>query len=134
VTVSTSADGVLVVVDHPSGEQAIHSPWISWSESLTRMHGGDLHHLRVRRQACGLPPPRWVDPKTIELSWRFPETAFRDTVQLRFHGNRLTWDRHTNANSGRVCCMIWSQLRPDIPLLGRTSIGVTLPPAGLHTP
>lgn len=100
VVVSTSADGVLLVVDHERGEQAIRSPWSGWSEGRTSMYGEDLHHSYRFSDEPVVSHARWADPTTIEVSWWFPETAFRDTVRLAFHDDTLTLDRRTNANSG----------------------------------
>jgi len=102
VTVTTSAEGVVVAVDHERGEQAIYSPWSGWAESRTSMYGEDLHHSYQFTDEPVVAHARWAGPTEIELSWWFPETAFRDTVRLAFHGNRLAVDRSTNANSGSL--------------------------------
>jgi CubicO group peptidase (beta-lactamase class C family) len=100
VVVAISGEGVLVVVDHERGEQPIFAPWSGWAESLTSVYGEDLHHSYKFTDEPVVSHARWADPTAIELSWWFPETAFRDTVELRVHGDVLSLDRRTNANSG----------------------------------
>jgi hypothetical protein len=64
------------------------------------MTGNRLHHqyqpdtLRVVAQAA------WPAPDRLELQWRFVETAFCDTVSLRFDVDTVTFDRRVNANAG----------------------------------
>lgn len=42
---------------------------------------------------------RWIDDRTLEMTWQFVETAFRDRVVCRFDGERITLDRSVNVNS-----------------------------------
>ncbi len=62
-----------------------------WIEGVTEMPGtppkltaGDLGPLRVAAAA------RWIDPVTLQLTWRFFETPHHDTVTCRFDGERVT--------------------------------------------
>jgi CubicO group peptidase (beta-lactamase class C family) len=81
-------------------EYAVTAGIGSWLEGETNIPGARLHHgynLTPLRVVAG---GRWLDPDTLELSWIFAETTFRDTVVCRFAGNRITVSRRVNVNSG----------------------------------
>lgn len=69
-------------------------------EGETSMTGNRLHHeyqpdsLRILARAA------WEDTNTLTMTWRFIETAFCDTVVLRFEGDHLRFDRRVNTNAG----------------------------------
>ena len=44
----------------------------------------------------------WKDSNTLELTWPFTESAFRDTLVCRFDGNLLSFDRRVNVNSAAL--------------------------------
>ena len=73
-----------------------------WIEGDTTLPGSKLHHEYrpdVMRVVAG---GRWVDPKTLEMTWQFVETAFRDTATCRFDVNTMTFDRSVNINSAAL--------------------------------
>jgi hypothetical protein len=45
---------------------------------------------------------RWLDENTLEMTWIFAETAFRDTVVCRFESDRVTLNRGVNVNSAAL--------------------------------
>jgi hypothetical protein len=70
------------------------------------------------RRARVVAAARWIDPDTLEMTWIFVESAFRDTVVCRFEGDRIRYSRHTNVNSG-------AKSQPE--LTGQLTTGVSSP-------
>lgn len=81
------------------GEHRIRAGLGAWIEGDTSMTGNKLHHQyqpdRMRVVAAG----QWLDDDSLEMTWQFVETAFRDRVLCRFNGSSLTLDRSVNMNS-----------------------------------
>ena len=73
-----------------------------WIESEAAVPAADLHHGYPMRPARVVAAARWSDPDTLEMSWIFVESAFRDTVICRFAGDRLSYSRSVNVNSGAL--------------------------------
>jgi CubicO group peptidase (beta-lactamase class C family) len=71
-----------------------------WIETTTDMPGQDLHHGYTFRDEPVVASARWADTGTLELTWIFPQTAFRDTVLCVFHEDRVSVQRSVNINSG----------------------------------
>jgi CubicO group peptidase (beta-lactamase class C family) len=71
-----------------------------WAEGTTSMPGEDLHHSYQLANACVVAAGGWVDPSTFRMQWIFAETAFTDTIVVRFDGDKLTWERSVNINGG----------------------------------
>ena len=48
----------------------------------------------------------WKDANTLQLTWRFPELAFVDTLTLTFSddGSQIGMVRSVNVNSGPLVC------------------------------
>ena len=69
-----------------------------WHEGRTSMPGRDLHHGYLLADAPVVATGGWLDPWTFRMEWIFAETAFRDTVDVRFDGDRVTWQRSVNVN------------------------------------
>ena len=84
------------------GEHQIAAALEGWLEGETDMPGRDLHHGYSLPSARVVAGARWLDEATLEMTWIFVETAFRDTVTLRFEGNRMTHDRRVNVNSAAL--------------------------------
>jgi CubicO group peptidase (beta-lactamase class C family) len=84
--------------DH-RGEHRIKAGIDQWLEQDTSMTGHRLHHgyqpdkIRVTALA------RWRDADTLEMTWQFVETAFRDTVLCVFSGDTVVINRSVNVNS-----------------------------------
>ena len=70
-----------------------------WIEGNTTVSGAVLHHgyepdaMRVVAGAA------WLDDDTLEMTWQFVETAFRDQVRISFDGDALRLARSVNTNS-----------------------------------
>jgi hypothetical protein len=87
-------------VDDGNGGHSIEMGVGRWIESETNIPGRDLHHGYDLRPARVVAGARWLDPNTLEMTWIFAETAFRDTVVCRFVGDRVSVSRSVNVNSG----------------------------------
>ena len=69
-------------------------------EGNTTMTGNKLHHEYqpdVMRVVAG---GEWRDANTFAMTWVFVESAFQDTVVCSFDGDRVTFERSVNVNSG----------------------------------
>jgi hypothetical protein len=73
-----------------------------WIEGTTDMPGIDLHHGYALAGAVVVAAAGWQTDGSLAMEWIFVETAFRDTLALRFEGPRLTLSREVNINSGRT--------------------------------
>jgi hypothetical protein len=97
-----TADQLAVTLQDDAGQHGIVVGLNQWIESRTDMPGRDLHHGYDLPDAVVVAGARWVDEKTLEMTWIFVETAFKDTVRCVFEENRLRFSRHVNVNSGRL--------------------------------
>lgn len=89
----------LLLVDEEGGH-SIEMGIDRWLEGETRVPGRSLHHGYDMRPARVVAGARWLDRETLEMSWIFVESAFRDTVICRFSGDQLKFARSVNVNSG----------------------------------
>lgn len=74
-----------------------------WLESETDMPGQDLHHGYTFDREPVVATACWVDRHNLEMTWVFPQTAFKDTVRCTFEDDRITVNRRVNVNSGLLC-------------------------------
>lgn len=95
-----AADGCGMTLVDAEGEHTIRVGIGRWVEGRTDMPGRDLHHGYRLQSAVVVAGARWRDPHTLEMTWIFVETAFRDTVVCRFSGDRISLSRRVNVNSG----------------------------------
>lgn len=70
-----------------------------WIEGSTSMTGNELHHQYQPDCAGVVAGGRWIDECTFQMTWQFTESVFRDTVECRFEGDKITLDRRVNVNS-----------------------------------
>jgi len=70
-----------------------------WIEARSDVPGRELHHGYSLRSAQVVAGARWLDEHTLQMTWIFAETAFRDTVVCRFERDRVTIERSVNVNS-----------------------------------
>ncbi len=74
-----------------------------WIEGHTEMPGSDLHHGYDLKPARVVASARWLDQRTLEMTWIFVETAFRDTVIARFgESGDVLLDRSVNVNTAAL--------------------------------
>lgn len=71
----------------------------AWVEGRTDMPGRELHHGYRLRDAVVVAGAQWLDAQTLQFTWIFAETAFRDTVTCRFIDGAVTIEREVNINS-----------------------------------
>jgi hypothetical protein len=62
----------------------------------------ELHHGYEMRRARVVASARWSGPDTLEMTWIFVDSAFRDTVICRFEGEQIRYSRTVNVNSGAL--------------------------------
>jgi hypothetical protein len=74
-------------------------PIAGWKEMVATLPGADLHHGYALANACIIAGARWSAPDHLVMVWHFVDSAFRDTVELRIDGDRITFDRSVNINS-----------------------------------
>jgi CubicO group peptidase (beta-lactamase class C family) len=84
------------------GEHAIEMGLDDFIETRASMPGRDLHHGYVLGDALVVAGARWRDATTLEMTWIFVQSAFRDTLVCRFEGDEVTLDRKVNVNSGAL--------------------------------
>ncbi len=70
-----------------------------WLTGLTSMPDRALHHGYEFNHAQIVAGARWLDQKTLEMTWIYPQTAFRDRVKCVFEGNSVSLARTVNVNS-----------------------------------
>jgi CubicO group peptidase (beta-lactamase class C family) len=90
----------IVKLTDAEGQHQLTAGVDCWIEGRTDMPGRDLHHGYRLRNAKVVTAAFWTDERTLEMSWIFVETAFRDKVVCQFDGDRLTFKRGVNINSG----------------------------------
>jgi CubicO group peptidase (beta-lactamase class C family) len=73
-----------------------------WVETQTDVPGRELHHGYSLRSTQVVAGARWLDESTLEMTWIFAQTAFRDTVVCRFDRDRVTIERSVNVNSSAL--------------------------------
>jgi hypothetical protein len=73
-----------------------------WIEGHTDVPGADLHHGYAFESAVVVAGARWLDENTLQMTWIFADTAFRDTVVCRFDSDRVTVNRSVNVNSSAL--------------------------------
>ncbi|WP_395678358.1 serine hydrolase domain-containing protein [Inquilinus sp.] len=100
ISVNFAADRVVFSLSDHRGTHRIDSGFGHAVEGDTSMTGNLLHHeyqpdsLRVIARGV------WRDERRLEMTWRFVETAFCDTVTLTFGDGDVRLDRRVNTNAG----------------------------------
>lgn len=84
------------------GEHSITAGFAEHLEQDTSMTGHRLHHEYRPAHQRVVAGARWIAPDTLEMTWQFVETAFRDTVVCRFTDDRVTLARSVNLNSAET--------------------------------
>lgn len=84
------------------GEHRIVAGLTDYLEQDTSMTGNRLHHEYRLPRLRVVAGARWRAADTLEMTWQFVESAFRDTVVCRFAGDTVTIDRSVNLNSAET--------------------------------
>jgi CubicO group peptidase (beta-lactamase class C family) len=71
-------------------------------EGDTTMTGFHLHHQYQPDSMRVVASATWPDEGSLQMTWRFVETAFCDTVTCEFDGDRLRMKRRVNTNPGEM--------------------------------
>jgi hypothetical protein len=100
VRLDFSGDACVFRLTDAAGEHRLRAGLGHGIESANDMPGRDLHHGYTLAGSPVVASAVWVDEHTLEMSWIFAETAFRDTVTCLFEGDRITVRRRVNVNSG----------------------------------
>lgn len=72
-----------------------------WLSGLTSLPGRALHHGYEFHDAQLVAGARWLDAQTLEMTWIYPQTAFRDRVVCVFEGDGVSFARTVNVNSAQ---------------------------------
>lgn len=95
-------DGCTYRMRDANGEHQITAGFADYLEQDTSMTGNRLHHEYRPASQRVVAGARWVAPDTLEMTWQFVETAFRDTLLCTFTGRDVTVDRSVNLNSAET--------------------------------
>lgn len=99
VRLDFTADRCIFKMRDARGEHEVANGIRDWLEGDTSITGNELHHQYQPDRMRVVAGARWLDERTLEMTWQFVETAFRDRVVCRFDGDRMTLDRSVNVNS-----------------------------------
>jgi CubicO group peptidase (beta-lactamase class C family) len=97
-----TADTCTLRMDAGEDEQIIVMGLGRWLEGEASVPAPELHHGYEMRRARVVASARWTGSDTLEMTWIFVESAFRDTVICRFEGERIRYSRSVNVNSGAL--------------------------------
>jgi len=97
-----TADTCTLRMDDGEDGQIIAMGLGRWLESEASVPAPELHHGYEMRRARVVASARWTDPDTLEMTWIFVESAFRDTVICRFEGECIRYSRTVNVNSAAL--------------------------------
>ena len=107
IALASSSNELSVILRDADGEHQVRTGCGFYIETVTTMPGARLHHsyqpaggLRVLASSRLLEKDG-VDT-VLEMDWIFVETAFRDTVRLRFADSSVTLSRRVNVNSSEL--------------------------------
>ncbi|MCO5731579.1 serine hydrolase [Rhizobium sp. SSA_523] len=96
-----------IILRDAEGDHALRVGCGLYIETVTTMPGARLHHsyqpaegLRVLASARLLKND--AAATVLEMDWIFVETAFRDTVRMRFADGSMTFARQVNVNSSEL--------------------------------
>jgi hypothetical protein len=95
-----SGDSCTLGLKDRSGPHSITMGIGRWLAGQTDIPGQDLHHGYKLQPARVMAGARWLDRDTLEMSWIFLETVFRDTVVCNFSEGQISYARSVNVNSG----------------------------------
>lgn len=84
----------------PNGAHSIAVGIDRWIAGETDISGEQLHHGYDMSPARVLAGAQWLAAGTLEMTWVFFESAFRDRVVFIFSDDAVTMSRSVNVNSG----------------------------------
>mgnify|MGYP001775498578 FL=1 len=88
------------------GTHTIRNGIWQWLKGETSMTSNYTHHQYQYPTEPVYAYAEWKDANTLQLTWRFPELAFVDTLTLTFSddGSQIGMVRSVNVNSGPLVC------------------------------
>ena len=92
-------DTCLFVLVDARGSHTVKVGLGFWIEGQTTMTGNKLHHEYQPPHLEVTASGTWPSEDVFEMTWIYPETAFRDSVRCTFAGNRISIDRWVNVNT-----------------------------------
>lgn len=102
VMLQDEGDACVFVQRDARGQHSVRCGLTGWVDGATSMTGNALHHQYQPDSMHVVASARWLDPQTLEMTWVFVETAFRDRVICRFDDDRVTVERSVNVNTGAL--------------------------------
>lgn len=93
------ADRCELELEDARGRHRVVMGLTDWIEGETTVSGAKLHHGYEPDAMRVVAGAEWRDDDKLELTWQFVETAFRDTVTIRFADDALSFARSVNTNS-----------------------------------
>jgi CubicO group peptidase (beta-lactamase class C family) len=102
LSLNLTADACTLSLAGAQDEHRIEMGLGHWLEGEACVPAPELHHGYEMQSARVVAGARWTDPDTLEMTWIFVESAFRDTVICRFEGDRVRYSRRVNVNSGAL--------------------------------
>ncbi|MFJ7212954.1 serine hydrolase domain-containing protein [Amycolatopsis sp. NPDC098790] len=100
IAVAADEHRVRLDVEDDRGTHTIEHSLGEWVPQRTGVSVWRLHHSYQDAAAPILAGARWAAPDVLELTWHFLEGPFIDRLTLRFDGDDVVFDHHTNCNSG----------------------------------
>ena len=100
VSVNFTDDRVVFSLSDHRGTHRIDSGLGHAVEGDTSMTGNLLHHEYQSDSLRVIARGVWRDERRLEMTWRFVETAFCDTVTLTFGDGDVRLDRRVNTKAG----------------------------------
>ncbi|MDO4548550.1 MAG: serine hydrolase [Clostridia bacterium] len=88
------------------GTHTIRNGVGEWLRTQTSMTSSYTHHQYQYDIEPIVAYAEWKDDYTLEMTWRWPQLAFVDTVTVTFaqDGSAMSLDRSVNVNSGPLVC------------------------------
>jgi hypothetical protein len=99
LSLTFQADRCELELEDARGRHRVVMGLTDWIEGETTVSGAKLHHGYEPDAMRVVAGAEWRDDDKLELTWQFVETAFRDTVTIRFADDALSFARSVNTNS-----------------------------------
>ncbi|MGJ7534147.1 MULTISPECIES: serine hydrolase domain-containing protein [unclassified Variovorax] len=95
----SSAESCVFTMEDDRGTHKVQVGLRKPFEGDTTITGNKLHHEYQPEVMRVVASGEWRDARTFVMTWTFVESAFRDTVECRFSGPYMRFDRSVNVNS-----------------------------------
>ncbi|MDO4548551.1 MAG: serine hydrolase [Clostridia bacterium] len=104
VSLDVTDDAIVFNMTDNRGTHMIVNGIDRWAEGETTMTGNYMHHQYQNELEPYCAYAEWKDDTTLSLTWRYPQMAFVDGIELTFtqDGSEMTLVRTVNVNSGEL--------------------------------